>query len=158
VDKHTISPARDPFHAAPRHDQDSEAAPHACNDGWVSIGQTVVGPRDGRGDRGVRAVFVPEVRGRQSQVGRLSGRGILRGVPAHNLRRGIKLKLAKDVEVGDELASPRGEPGPNRVVRVQQLPDGDLMVTWSAGNKVTGFDLFRPDEPVIEYADEVGMR
>jgi intein/homing endonuclease len=72
------------------------------------------------------------------------------------LRR--ELKLAKDIEVGDELASPRGDPGPNRVSRVQQLPDGSLMVSWSAGNMVTGFGIFRPDEPVIEYADEVGLR
>jgi hypothetical protein len=32
------------------------------------------------------------------------------------------------------------------------------MVSWWAGNEVTGFDVFRPDEPVIEYADEVGLR
>jgi len=31
-------------------------------------------------------------------------------------------------------------------------------VSWWAGNKVTGFGVFRPDEPVIEYADEVGLR
>jgi hypothetical protein len=41
VDKHTISPAGDPFHAAPHHDQDH---PHACNDGWVSIGQIALDP------------------------------------------------------------------------------------------------------------------
>jgi hypothetical protein len=39
VDEHTISPAGDSFHAAP-HDQDER--PHACIDGWVTIGQTVV--------------------------------------------------------------------------------------------------------------------
>jgi hypothetical protein len=68
------------------------------------------------------------------------------------------MKLAKDVEVGDELADPRRNPGPNKVYRVQQLPDGTLMVSWWAGNKVTGFGIFRPDEPVIEYVDEVGLR
>jgi hypothetical protein len=66
------------------------------------------------------------------------------------------LKLAEDIEVGDELIDARGER--NRVYRVQQLPDGHLLVSWSAGNAVTGFAVFRPDEPVIEYADEVGLR
>jgi hypothetical protein len=45
VDKHTISPAGDPFHAAPHDDQDER--PHACNDGWVTIGQTVVDDETG---------------------------------------------------------------------------------------------------------------
>jgi len=45
MDEHTISPARDPFHAAPRHDQDTH--PHACNNGWVTIGQIVVDPETG---------------------------------------------------------------------------------------------------------------
>jgi hypothetical protein len=40
VDEHTISPAGDPFHASEAtHDQDH---PHACNDGWVTIGQMVI--------------------------------------------------------------------------------------------------------------------
>jgi hypothetical protein len=43
MDEHTISPAGDPFHAAP-HDQDH---PHACNGGWVTIGQTVIDPDTG---------------------------------------------------------------------------------------------------------------
>jgi hypothetical protein len=43
VDEHTISPAGDPFHAAP-HDHER---PHACNDGWVTIGQTVIDPETG---------------------------------------------------------------------------------------------------------------
>jgi hypothetical protein len=43
MDEHTISPAGDPFHAAP-HGQDR---PHACNDGWVTIGQTVIDPDTG---------------------------------------------------------------------------------------------------------------
>jgi len=43
VDEHTISPAGDPFHTAPN-DQDH---PHACNDGWVTIGQLVVDPETG---------------------------------------------------------------------------------------------------------------
>ncbi len=38
MDKHTISPAGDPFTAAPHHDQDH---PHACNGGWITIGQLV---------------------------------------------------------------------------------------------------------------------
>ena len=66
------------------------------------------------------------------------------------------MKLAKDIEVGDELIDARGERF--KVYRVQQLPAGHLMVSWSAGNAVTGFGVFRPDEPVIEYADEVGIR
>jgi len=44
VDEHTISPAGDPFHAA-HHHQDER--PHACIDGWVTIGQTVVDPDTG---------------------------------------------------------------------------------------------------------------
>ncbi|MDP9476342.1 MAG: hypothetical protein M3R38_11800 [Actinomycetota bacterium] len=68
------------------------------------------------------------------------------------------MKLAKDIEVGDELTDPRGGPGPFRVYRVQRIPAGHLLVSWSAGNKVAGFGVFRPDEPVIEYADEVGLR
>ena len=44
MDEHTISPAGDPFHAAP-HDQDEH--PHACNDGWVTIGQLVVDEETG---------------------------------------------------------------------------------------------------------------
>jgi hypothetical protein len=44
VDEHTISPAGDPFHAAP-HDQDG--GPCACNDGWVTLGQIVIDPETG---------------------------------------------------------------------------------------------------------------
>jgi hypothetical protein len=66
------------------------------------------------------------------------------------------LKLAKDIEVGDELVGPHGER--NRVYKVQQLPAGALLVSWHAGNEVTGGAVLRPDEPVIEYADEVGLR
>ena len=29
------------------HDQDSEASPHACNGGWVTLGQIVVDPETG---------------------------------------------------------------------------------------------------------------
>jgi hypothetical protein len=32
------------------------------------------------------------------------------------------------------------------------------MVSWRAGNEVTGFGVFGPEEPVIEYADEVDLR
>jgi hypothetical protein len=46
VDEHTISPAGDPFHAAPLDDVDLER-PHACNDGWVTLGQIVVDPETG---------------------------------------------------------------------------------------------------------------
>jgi hypothetical protein len=45
VDTTRISPADDPFHAAPHHDQDE--SPHACNDGWVTIGQIVVDSETG---------------------------------------------------------------------------------------------------------------
>jgi hypothetical protein len=58
--------------------------------------------------------------------------------------------------VGDELFGAHGER--NRVYLVQQLPGGALMVSWWAGNRVIGAGVFRPDEPVIEYADEVGLR
>ena len=43
--KHTISPAGDPFTAARHHDDQDH--PHACNDGWVTIGQLVVDPETG---------------------------------------------------------------------------------------------------------------
>jgi hypothetical protein len=44
VDIKRISPAGDPFHAAP-HDQDKR--PCACNDGWVTIGQIALDPETG---------------------------------------------------------------------------------------------------------------
>ena len=44
MDEHTISPAGDHFTAAP-HDQDER--PHACNGGWVTLGQIVVDPETG---------------------------------------------------------------------------------------------------------------
>ena len=58
MDKHTISPAGDPFHAAPRHDDTVEAdysglelakpeAPHACLGGTVYIGHLVEDPGTG---------------------------------------------------------------------------------------------------------------
>jgi hypothetical protein len=50
VDTERIPPAGDPFHAAPAHpsteDQD-QGHPHACNDGWVTIGQLVIDPETG---------------------------------------------------------------------------------------------------------------
>jgi hypothetical protein len=61
-----------------------------------------------------------------------------------------------DLGCGDVLLGPQLER--NRVYRVQQLPGGDLLVSWHAGNKVTGGDVFRPDEAVAEYADEFDMR
>jgi hypothetical protein len=44
VSEHTISPAGDPFHAAPHHDQDER---HACSDGVVYIGHLVEDPGTG---------------------------------------------------------------------------------------------------------------
>jgi hypothetical protein len=44
VDEHTISPAGDPFHAVP---DDQDEHPHACNNGWVTLGQIVVDPETG---------------------------------------------------------------------------------------------------------------
>ena len=44
MDTKRIPPAGDPFTAAP-HDQDER--PHACNDGWVTIGQIVVDSETG---------------------------------------------------------------------------------------------------------------
>jgi hypothetical protein len=43
VDEHTISPAGDPFHKA-SHDQDH---PHACLNGYVYLGYTVLGEERG---------------------------------------------------------------------------------------------------------------
>lgn len=39
MDKHTISPAGDPFTAAPR--DDDQDPPHACYDGTVFVGEMV---------------------------------------------------------------------------------------------------------------------
>jgi hypothetical protein len=69
MDEHTISPAGDPFHAAPHHDDQAER-PHACRapprlhrrlgddrpDGYRS--------RHGRRDGGVRPVPLPPLRRR----------------------------------------------------------------------------------------------
>jgi hypothetical protein len=44
VDIKRIPPAGDPFHAAPRH---HDERPHACMDGWVTLGQLVVDPETG---------------------------------------------------------------------------------------------------------------
>ena len=45
MDEHTISPAGDPFHAAP---EGQDEHPHACNDGWVTLSQLVVDPETGQ--------------------------------------------------------------------------------------------------------------
>jgi hypothetical protein len=45
VDKHTISPAGDPFTAAPD-DRDHDHR-HICNSGWISLGQIAVDPETG---------------------------------------------------------------------------------------------------------------
>ena len=66
------------------------------------------------------------------------------------MRRGMK--LAKDIEVGDELLGSNRER--NRVIQVQLLPAGDLMVTWHTGGKVMRFAVFKPEQVVTEYADE----
>ena len=42
--EHTISAAGDPFTSAP---EDQDERPHACNDGWVTLGQIVVHPETG---------------------------------------------------------------------------------------------------------------
>jgi hypothetical protein len=47
MDKPTILPAGDPFTAAPHHDARDDR-PHACNDGWVTIGELVVDPETGK--------------------------------------------------------------------------------------------------------------
>ena len=45
MDEVRIAPAGDPFTAAPHHDDKDH--PHACNDGWVTLGQIVVDPEAG---------------------------------------------------------------------------------------------------------------
>jgi hypothetical protein len=47
VDTNRIPPAGDPFHAAPRRNDDQDDQPHACNNGWVTLGQLVVDPETG---------------------------------------------------------------------------------------------------------------
>ncbi len=44
MDTKRIPPDGDPFTSAPHHDQDH---PHACNGGWVTIGQLVVDEETG---------------------------------------------------------------------------------------------------------------
>jgi hypothetical protein len=44
--KHTISPAGDPFTAAPHHD-DQDEHPHICDSGWVSMEVEVIDPETG---------------------------------------------------------------------------------------------------------------
>jgi len=46
VDTTRIPPAGDSFHAAAHHENQDER-PHACNDGWITIGQLVVDPETG---------------------------------------------------------------------------------------------------------------
>jgi hypothetical protein len=52
VDKHTISPAGDPFHAAP----DDQDHPHACLNGYVYLGYTTVDEETGEEVEQVEAV------------------------------------------------------------------------------------------------------
>ena len=46
VDITRIAPAGDPFHAAAHHEDQGER-PHACNNGWVMIGQIALDPDTG---------------------------------------------------------------------------------------------------------------
>jgi hypothetical protein len=46
VDIKRILPVGDPFTAAPHHD-DQDERPHACNDGWITLGQIAVDPETG---------------------------------------------------------------------------------------------------------------
>ena len=46
MDTKRIPPAGDPFHASPNQD-DQDERPHACIDGWVTLGQIVVDPETG---------------------------------------------------------------------------------------------------------------
>jgi hypothetical protein len=50
MDVHTILPAGDGFYAKGQHD--NQDRPHACNDGWVTIGQIVVDPETGEESEG----------------------------------------------------------------------------------------------------------
>ena len=43
MDIKRIPPVGDAFTAAPHHD-DQDERPHACNDGWVTIGQDALDP------------------------------------------------------------------------------------------------------------------
>ena len=43
MDIKRIPPAGDPFTAAPHHD-DQDERPHACNDGWITLGQIAANP------------------------------------------------------------------------------------------------------------------
>jgi len=46
MDIHTISPSYDPFHVAP-HDDEIQGHPHACLNGYVYLGYTVVDEETG---------------------------------------------------------------------------------------------------------------
>ena len=45
MDTKRIPPAGDPFTSA--HHDDRDERPHACNDGWVTIGQIALDPETG---------------------------------------------------------------------------------------------------------------
>jgi hypothetical protein len=67
------------------------------------------------------------------------------------------MKLAKDIEVGDEFAGYglAGALERRRVARVQRLPGGNMLVTWYLGGGVPGTGIFRPEQLVTEFADEI---
>ena len=49
MDERTISPAGDSFYvtAQDQVEVDQDECPHACNDGWVTMGQIVIDPETG---------------------------------------------------------------------------------------------------------------
>ena len=67
------------------------------------------------------------------------------------------MKVAKDIEIGDDLAGygSGGSLQRRKVARVQRLPGGDLLVTWYLGGGVPGMGIFRPDQVVTEFADKI---
>ena len=67
------------------------------------------------------------------------------------------MKLAKDVEVGDALAGYKvgGSLECRRVFQVQRLPGDNVLVSWRLGDDIRGMGVFRPDQVVLEFADEI---
>ena len=79
MDEHTISPAGDPFHAAP----DDQDHPHACLNGYVYLGYTAVNEETGEEIERVEALPCRRC-AEGAQHRNRPGRGVLRGAPTHD--------------------------------------------------------------------------
>jgi hypothetical protein len=80
VDIKRIPPVGDPFTAAPHHHHDDQdERPHACNDGWITLGQLVVDPETGEESDEHAPYLCSKCGAKQGRRECSTGRGILRG-------------------------------------------------------------------------------